>query len=232
MLAHDRRGLSPAAQPVFVLAPRCGCGLALMTPRYNRGRCASLRSGTRLPPVPFARRDRRARRVGDKPYTTPLWLTRDAIPRAFTRHLFCIDVSSLNPAFQPCKLFFDEDMDGLLQIWNGDLIWCNPDYTQALLLAFARKAIEEYEAGRTRCVLLLYPADLRTRHARKLLAAGAVRFLFDDRIEFGGRKQAGALRPRGHRARTDSFGATGAGARTTLRIGAVNRTDLALSHRQ
>jgi hypothetical protein len=132
-------------------------------------------------------------KVREKPFTTPLWLTQDCILRAFSRDQFCIDVSSPNPPYQPCKLFFDEDMNGLLQLWNGDLIWCNPDYTKDLLLGFAKKAIIEYKESRARCVLLLYPARLRTRYAKELVAAGAVRFLFDNRIEFGGRNQVGTF---------------------------------------
>ena len=65
------------------------------------------------------------------------------------------DLDPCGHALSPvrAKRFFREEDDGLVQPWEGDVVFVNPPYTHAA--AFVAKAVSEWHAGRAKTVILL-----------------------------------------------------------------------------
>lgn len=53
--------------------------------------------------------------------------------------------------------FFDRQSDGLVQSWAGEIVWCNPPYSD--LAAWVAKAIRETANGGARKVVMLLPSN-------------------------------------------------------------------------
>ena len=70
-------------------------------------------------------------------------------------HGFTIDVAA---SAENAKLprFFDRDSNGLAQSWTGEVVWCNPPYSD--LASWVSKALYEVEHGCRKAVMLL-PAN-------------------------------------------------------------------------
>ena len=70
-------------------------------------------------------------------------------------HGFTLDAAA-NEENAKCARFFDLECDGLRQSWAGEIVWCNPPYSN--VGAWVRKAIGEVLGGCVKVVLLL-PAN-------------------------------------------------------------------------
>lgn len=69
---------------------------------------------------------------------------------------FTVDVAA-NARNAKCARFYDRSSDGLSQSWRGEVVWCNPPYSD--IGAWVAKALHEVFAnGCVRAVLLL-PAN-------------------------------------------------------------------------
>lgn len=58
--------------------------------------------------------------------------------------------------------FYDIEMNGLEQPWNANLVFVNPPYGR-VLLDWTKKALEEYDSGRSKKIVMLYPSRTCTR---------------------------------------------------------------------
>jgi len=70
-------------------------------------------------------------------------------------HGFTIDAAA-NAQNTRCQRFFDKQVDGLIQTWAREVVWCNPPYSN--LYAWVAKAISETRAECPKVVMLL-PAN-------------------------------------------------------------------------
>jgi phage N-6-adenine-methyltransferase len=62
---------------------------------------------------------------------------------------FTIDVAA-DKNNKKCERFYDKEVNGLAQSWSGEVVWCNPPYSN--LDSWVQKAHEETEA--TICMLI------------------------------------------------------------------------------
>jgi len=67
-------------------------------------------------------------------------------------HGFTLDAAA-NADNAKLPRFFDRAQDGLAQSWAGEIVWCNPPYSN--LWAWVAKAIAETRAGCPKVVMLL-----------------------------------------------------------------------------
>ena len=70
-------------------------------------------------------------------------------------HGFTLDVAAAAHNAK-CPRYFDLEADGLAQPWTGEIVWCNPPYSD--LGAWTRKALYEVQHGCPKVVMLL-PAN-------------------------------------------------------------------------
>ena len=66
---------------------------------------------------------------------------------------FTIDVAAA-PHNAKCERFYTIEDDGLAQSWAGEVVWCNPPYSD--IGAWVRKAWAEKQA---KCIVMLLPAN-------------------------------------------------------------------------
>lgn len=79
------------------------------------------------------------------------------------RFRFTLDVAA-NAENAKCARFFTKDDDGLVQLWQGDRVWCNPPYSD--LDAWVFKAWNEWNARHdhkcqwhVQLIVMLVPAN-------------------------------------------------------------------------
>ena len=88
--------------------------------------------------------------------TTDAVDTRATDPALFRRidaeFHFTLDVAA-NADNAKCERYFTKDDDGLIQSWAGEVVWCNPPYSE--LRAWVAKASAETRAT----VVMLLPAN-------------------------------------------------------------------------
>ena len=60
------------------------------------------------------------------------------------RHQFTLDVAA-NADNAKAKRFFTKEIDGLVQPWRGERVWCNPPFSN--LGGWVRKALAEVNGG-------------------------------------------------------------------------------------
>lgn len=91
-----------------------------------------------------------------------------------------------------CSRYFTKEIDGLLQSWQGEIVFCNPPYGRDIK-KWVEKAHEEVAHGNTVVVLLL-PARTDTSYFHKYIYGKAeIRFV-KGRLHFNESK-AGAPFP-------------------------------------
>lgn len=67
-------------------------------------------------------------------------------------HHFTLDAAAA-PHNALCAKFFTKEVDGLAQSWAGNVVWCNPPYSQ--IQAWVSKAIAEAQDHGVKTVMLL-----------------------------------------------------------------------------
>lgn len=84
---------------------------------------------------------------------------RRTLPEVFdplhAEHGFTLDVAA-SAVNAKCAKYFTRQVDGLAQCWAGEVVWCNPPYSD--LAAWVRKALHETQNGCPKVVMLL-PAN-------------------------------------------------------------------------
>ena len=86
--------------------------------------------------------------------------------------------------------FFTENDDGLAQEWIGDLVWLNPPYGRAIK-DWVSKALEEFDAGNAKRIVMLLPARTDTRWFWSFYERPDVEVRFiKGRLKFGGSKNS------------------------------------------
>jgi len=120
--------------------------------------------------------------------STPEWATpQDLFDRLDALYHFDLDAAAA-PENAKCARFFTKEDDGLLQMWGGYCVWCNPPYGREIG-AWVRKAYEEAQLPGTMVVMLL-PARTDTAWFHDYCRHGDVIFL-RGRLKFGdGRNSA------------------------------------------
>lgn len=119
-------------------------------------------------------------------WSTPAHIT-GAVVTAFGVERFCLDPASPDPPTTPCRHWFTKQIDGLAHRWHAELVYVNPPYAAGELQKWIAKAIDEFEAGHARKLVLALPARLETVGMRRLRDAGAAMLLLHQRLKFGGR---------------------------------------------
>ncbi len=104
---------------------------------------------------------------------------------------FTLDAAA-EPDTALCDHYFTHEDDALHQSWQGEVVYCNPPYSQ--LRQFAEKARQESGKGAT--VVMLVPARTDTKAFHESLASGEVRFI-KGRLKFqqNGKEQDAAPFP-------------------------------------
>lgn len=107
------------------------------------------------------------------------WQTPPAVFEQLNKEFgFTLDAAA-EPETALCDYYFTAEDDALSQDWSGQVVYCNPPYSQ--LRQFAQKAKEESEKGTT--VVMVVPARTDTRAFHESLSEGEVRFI-KSRLKF------------------------------------------------
>lgn len=101
-----------------------------------------------------------------------------------SKYNFNTDVCAL-PENTKCKHYFDPDMDGLKQDWNG-VCWMNPPYARYVTDKWVKKAYESSLKGAI--VVCLLPARTDTKYFHNYCTKGTIYFI-KGRLKFGGSKR-------------------------------------------
>lgn len=92
----------------------------------------------------------------------------------------CADESSAK-----CRVYFNEEQDGLKQIWFGNC-WMNPPYSREQA-KWVKKAVDEVNQGNADCVVVLIPARTDTSAWQKYIFNEAKAICFvNGRLKFSG----------------------------------------------
>lgn len=87
-----------------------------------------------------------------------------------------------------CTRFFDIEIDGLKQFWDGDAVWCNPPYGRDVW-KWVKRAFDTHWVNDNTIVMLL-PARTDTRWFHRYIYGKAeIRFL-RGRLKFSGSKNS------------------------------------------
>lgn len=120
---------------------------------------------------------------------TDMWAT----PQAFFDKLnaefgFTLDPCAL-PSNAKCTKYYTPTDNGLLQDWQGEIVFCNPPYGRAIY-DWVRKCSEEASKPNTTVVALI-PARTDTRYFHEFIyhQAKEIRFV-KGRLKFGDAKSA------------------------------------------
>ena len=79
--------------------------------------------------------------------------------------------------------YFDKEMNGLIQEWNGK-VWLNPPYGRGLIESFVDKLLHEYREGRTTQAIVLTHNASETRWYGRLLEESTAICIVLGRIRF------------------------------------------------
>jgi len=120
---------------------------------------------------------------------TDMWST----PQSFFNELdkefnFTLDPCATT-ANAKCTKYFTEEVDGLIQNWEGETVFCNPPYGNQLKL-WVKKCYEENIKLNTKIVMLM-PARTDTIYFHKYIyhKAKEIRFI-KGRLKFGNSKNS------------------------------------------
>lgn len=92
------------------------------------------------------------------------------------------------PATAKCKKFYTKEDDGLSKDWTGEIVFCNPPYSDKQQTKWVKKCYEHWKNGGT--AVMLIPARTDTKRFHEYINGIAeVRFL-KGRIKFGNAKNS------------------------------------------
>lgn len=115
-----------------------------------------------------------------------IWKTPQSLISRLEREFgaFDLDVCA-NFQNKICDRFFDKATNGLEQDWSGNLIWCNPPYSQKL--DWINKADLEAKTGAK--IIMLLPAFTETNFFRELRAKSHWLMFLNGRLVFNEHEQ-------------------------------------------
>lgn len=88
----------------------------------------------------------------------------------------------LSPVIARHRILLSEGRDGLIDDWSGVLAFVNPPYSQ--LLAWLRRAHEQWRAGNVETVVCLVPVRTDSAWFHETLSADADIYLLQGRVRF------------------------------------------------
>lgn len=89
-----------------------------------------------------------------------------------------------------CKKYYTKEVNGLIQDWAGEIVFCNPPYGRTATGDWAKKCFEESKKPRT-IICLLIPARTDTKWFHKYCSGGSNRIIFiKGRLKFGNGKNS------------------------------------------
>jgi phage N-6-adenine-methyltransferase len=109
---------------------------------------------------------------------TPTWLIH-LVETKFGKIDLDVAASAQNHA---CERWFGKEQDGLVQPWEGKVVWCNPPYGRDVGM-WLDKAKFEVLQGRAGTVVMLLPARTDTRWFHEYAEVTAV-YMFKGRLKF------------------------------------------------
>ena len=119
---------------------------------------------------------------------TDLWAT----PQDFFNELNKEFNFTLDPCATPenakCTKYFTEEDDGLIQDWEGHVVFCNPPYGRQIS-KWVKKCYEESKKENTLCVMLI-PSRTDTKYFHEYIYnKSEIRFV-KGRLKFGDSKNS------------------------------------------
>lgn len=116
-------------------------------------------------------------------WATPQWLFDD-----FNAEFgFTLDACAL-PSNAKCAKYFTPEVDGLVQDWSGEVVWCNPPYGREIG-KWVKKCAEESKKNNTTVVALL-PARTDTKWFHEYIYRRAEVVFLRGRLKFGDAKNS------------------------------------------
>ena len=93
-----------------------------------------------------------------------------------------------------CEKFYTPEEDGLIQDWEGEIVYCNPPYGREIG-KWVKKCYEESKKENT-VVVMLIPARTDTKYFHEYIyyKAREIRFL-KGRLKFGGEQKGSGSAP-------------------------------------
>jgi hypothetical protein len=96
---------------------------------------------------------------------------------------FCLDPATCEPQLIPSKVYYTgSPLDGLLEPWDGQYIWCNPPYSKSG--PWVDKAIREHRAAPEKRIVLLIPNAPDTAAFGRMLDSGPTVLEIVRRLKF------------------------------------------------
>lgn len=87
-----------------------------------------------------------------------------------------------------CEKYFNEQQNGLIQDWSGNVVFCNPPYGKAIK-DWVKKCYEESQKPNTRVVMLI-PARTDTTYFHDYIYGKAELRFIRGRLKFGNSKNS------------------------------------------
>lgn len=76
-----------------------------------------------------------------------------------------------------CKKYFTKEQNGLIQSWEGEIVFCNPPYGREIG-KWVHKSLSEVESNNCTCVVMLIPARTDTQWFHRYIYDNAeIRFI-------------------------------------------------------
>lgn len=117
---------------------------------------------------------------------TDKWATPPHIIELVVREFGAIDLDPASDGSNAvCSRFYTETTNGLIQEWNGNLVYVNPPYGR-VLNDWVGKALDEFDAGRAKRIVMLLPSRTCTRWFHRLYERTDVEIRFlKGRLKYG-----------------------------------------------
>ena len=101
---------------------------------------------------------------------------------------FTLDVCA-NEHNHKCDRYFTEELDGLKQNWDGEVVWCNPPYSNKKQNEWVKRCYEHGQKGYT--AVMLIPARTDTARFHNYIWKKATKIIFiRGRLKFGDSKNS------------------------------------------
>lgn len=88
-----------------------------------------------------------------------------------------------------CEKYYTKEVNGLLQDWSGETVFCNPPYGRKVTVEWVKKCFDE--SNHCKNIVMLIPARTDTKWFHQYIyhKAKEIRFV-KGRLKFGGCKDA------------------------------------------
>jgi site-specific DNA-methyltransferase (adenine-specific) len=102
---------------------------------------------------------------------------------------FTVDVCA-DKSNHKCSKYYNDEMNGLLQSWSNEVVWCNPPYSESKL--WVLQGINEIKNNDCETAVYLIPARVGTKLWHEIIAPETSKIIIflKGRLKFSGNKDS------------------------------------------